>query len=70
MLSNSRSEDARTRLGKLAGADLILTAKPLEPDESDTRGVHLRITEAQTAVVRGETLVPTMPNRLRRPPRR
>jgi TolB-like protein len=59
VLSNSRSEEARTRLGKLAGADLILTAKLLEPDESDTRSVHLRITAAQTAVVRGETLVPT-----------
>jgi TolB-like protein len=59
VLGNSRSDEVKLRLGKLTAANLILTARLLAPDESGARNVHVRVTESQTAVVRGETFVPT-----------
>jgi TolB-like protein len=57
--SNAQSNTKKQQLGKLAAADLLLTAKLLPPDEKGTVNLHVRITEPQTAVIRGETLVPT-----------
>lgn len=57
-LSGSQSVEAKARLGRLAGADLILTARLLNADDAGARNMHVQVTEAETAVVRGETLVP------------
>jgi TolB-like protein/tetratricopeptide (TPR) repeat protein len=59
VVSNSQSDTAKLQLGKLAAANLLLTAKLLPPDNTGTTNMHVRVTEPQTAVIRGETLVPT-----------
>ncbi|NOY41296.1 MAG: hypothetical protein GXP26_05610 [Planctomycetes bacterium] len=53
ILSNSIGKNASLQLGKLATADLILTAKLLKPDETGKQHVDVRITESLTGTIRG-----------------
>jgi len=56
VLSNSREEGASLQLGKLATADLILTAKLLELDGTGKQRVSVRITESLTGTIRGAVI--------------
>jgi TolB-like protein len=57
-VSSLQSDVDRAQLGKLVAADLLLTAKLLPPDRTGAINLHVRVTEPQTAVIRGQTLVP------------
>ena len=61
VLSSSRNAATTLQLGNLAKADLILTAKILEPDGEGKQQVLVRITQAATAVIQGVTAVPISP---------
>jgi len=52
------SEGEALQLGKLASAELILTAKLLEPADDGKRHVLVRITESLTGRIRGATVAP------------
>jgi len=58
VLNLSRDANPQLQLGKLAKADLILTAKLLAADDSGQQSLLVHVTEAATAVVRGATAVP------------
>ena len=55
VLSNSNAPKTRLQLGKLANANLILTAKLLEPNATGKQHVDVRITESLTGKIRGAT---------------
>ncbi len=56
ILSNPIGKNASLQLGKLATADLILTTKLLESDETGKQHVDVRITESLTGTIRGAVI--------------